>query len=72
MLEFDKGKFKKEKSFDYKEYEEFNDRQFQAYKKTDGYPKIKQDLKKMNYPNELLDTLIRNAIIGYSSKILTE
>lgn len=72
LLEFDKGKFRKERSFDYKEYEEFKERQFQAYKKTDGYPKIKQDLKKMNCPNELLDTFIRKGIIQYSSKILTE
>lgn len=72
LLEFDKGQFRKEKSFDYKEYEEFKERQFQAYKKTEEYAKIKQDLQREDRSDELIDSFIRNGIIGYSSKILTE
>jgi len=72
LLEFDKGKFRKEKSFDYKEYEEFKERQFQAYKKTEEYAKIKQDLKKKDRPDEFIESFLRIGIIEYSSKILTE
>jgi len=45
LLEIHNGNLTKEKQFDYREYEEFKEKQFEAFKETDEYKKFKADLQ---------------------------
>lgn len=72
LLEFDNGDLKTEKKFDYKEYENFKEKQFQIFKKTEEYKKIKTDLQKDGSSDEFIDSFLRSFITVYTSKILTE
>ena len=72
LLEIDKGILKKEKQFDYKEYEEFKEKQFQALKKSEEYEKIKADFLKSRWSDDDISSWIQRNIIDYSSKILVE
>lgn len=72
LLEIDQGNLMKEKRFEYKEYERFKERQFQAFKKTEGYKKIKADLRKDGSTEEFIDSFLQNFVIEYTSKILTD
>jgi len=72
LLEFDRGNFVKEKTLGYEEYEKFKEKQFQAFKETEEYEKIKKDLKKgnENYNDEFIDAFLRNFEIEYTSKMV--
>ena len=73
LLEFENGNLKGEKQFGYEEYEKFKDKQFQAFKKTDEYRKLKEDLKKEdNNSDEFIEDFLRIFVIEYSSKMLVE
>jgi len=82
LLEIDKGKLKKERKFYNGEFKEFEEKQFQAFKKTEEYEKVKAELKKLyeetkveyniEYKDEDIDAHLRNGIIYYTSKILVE
>ena len=72
LLEIDKGDLKKEKQFKYKEYEKFKERQFQVFKQTDEYKKIKADLQKDGSSDEFIDSFLRSFVTQYTSKIMTE
>lgn len=74
LLEIDNGDLTKEKQLKSKQYEKFKEKQFQAFKKTDEYKKIKEDLKKEgeNYSDEFIDSFLRSYVIEYTSKILIE
>ena len=71
LLEIENGNLTKEKQFDYEQYEEFKERQFQAFKKTEEYEKMKTDFKKRgDADDEFIDYFLRSYIIEYTSKIL--
>ena len=73
LLEFENGNLKKEKQFGYKEYAKFKDKQFQEFKKTDEYRKLKDDMKeKDDRSDEFIEDFLRIFVIEYSSKILVE
>jgi len=73
LLEIDKGDLKTEKLLDYEKYEKFKEKQFQTFKKTEEYEKIKAKLKKaVDWDDEFIDSFLRNEIIEYTSKILVE
>lgn len=72
LLEIDKGDLKKEKRFRYKEYEKFRERQFQVFKQTDEYRKIKADLHKDGDSDEFIDLFLKDFVTQYTSKILTD
>lgn len=72
LLEIDKGDLKNEKGFEYNEYEKFKERQFQVFKQTDEYKKIKADLQKNGSSDEYIDSFLRSFVIEYTSKILAE
>ncbi len=72
LLEFDKGNLKNEKHFEYQEYEKFKEKQFQVFKQTEEYKKIKADLQKEGRFNERTDSFLKIFLIEYTSKILTE
>jgi len=72
LLEINKGDLKKEINYTHKEYEKFKDRQFQAFKKTDEYKKVKTDIQKVGRSYENIDSFLRDYITEYTSKILNE
>lgn len=72
VLEIDKGDLKKEKHFKYKDYEKFKEKQFQAFKQTEEYKKIKADLQKDGDSEEFIDSFLRSFVTKYTTKILTE
>ena len=74
LLEIDKGKITKEKHIgDYKKLEEFKEKQFQAFKTTEEYKKIKTELEaNKDFEKEHIDSFLRISIIQYSLKILVE
>ena len=72
LLEIDRGKFEKVKQFGYKNYENFKERQFQAFKQTEEYIKVKADLKKDGSTDEFIDNFLRSFVTQYTSKILID
>ena len=69
LLEFENGNLKRKKLFGYEEYEEFKEKQFQAFKKTDEYRELKENFKKTY---DITENFLRTFVIEYSSKILVE
>lgn len=72
VLEVDKGIVKREISFDYKAYDEFRDKQYRAFKMTEEYKKTKADLMQDGNSEEFIDSFLREYIIKYTSRILTD
>jgi len=72
ILEMENGILKREKEFSNEEYEVFNKEQFEAFKETEEYEKLKVKLKRKNTTDEDIDSLIQYRIIEYSTKILVE
>jgi len=72
LLEIDKGNLKKEKNFKYTEYEKFKEKQFEAFKQTDEYKRLKDDLKKDGSTDEFIDSFLRSFVINYTTKILAD
>jgi len=72
LLEIHKGILKKEKRYNYKEYEKFKEKQFQAFKRTDEYNKLKDELQKEGSSADFIDSFLRSFVTEYTSKILTE
>ncbi len=73
LLEFENGNLKGEKQFGHEEYEKFKDKQFEAFKKTDEYRELKEDLKKKGgNSDKFVEDFFRIFVIEYSSKILVE
>jgi hypothetical protein len=73
LLEIDGGNLKKEKKFNYKDYEAFKSRQFEAFKKTDQYKQLKAQLKAdKTYDDEYIEQFLRIFVIDYTSKIMED
>lgn len=73
LLEIDKGDLKNEKQFNSNDYEKFKERQFQAFKKTEDYKKIRDNLRKEGGGSrKFIDTFLKIYVIEYTSKILVE
>lgn len=72
LLEIDKGDLKKEMKFNCNEYEKFKERQFQAFKQTDEYIRIKTELQKEGSTDEVIDSFLKSFVTEYTSKVLTD
>lgn len=72
ILEINEGNLKTEKHFNYIEYEKFKERQFQVFKQTKEYKKIKKDLKKKGNSGKFIDSFLRSSITDYTSVIMVE
>lgn len=72
LLEINEGNLKTEKHFNYIEYENFKGRQFQAFKQTKEYKKIKKDLIKDGNSKKFIDSFLRSYVTDYTLKILIE
>lgn len=73
LLEFENGNLVKERRFNHKKYERFKDRQFQAFKQTEEYKRLRDDLmREQEMSEEFLDHFLRDFVIQYTSKILVD
>lgn len=73
LIEVSNGDFVKAKEIGYKAYAAFRDRQFEAFKKTDEYKKLVEELKKDGKSSdEFIESFLRSFVISYSSKILVD
>lgn len=69
LLEFNVGNLRSEKKFNHKDYVVFKEKQFQAYKLTSEYKKIKSDLKKDGDSNKFIESFLRNYVSEYTTII---
>jgi hypothetical protein len=72
ILELDKGVLTQEKQFKRKAYEKFKEKQFQVFKQTEDYHKMKSDLLQKGNSEEFIDSFLRSYVTEYTSKILTD
>jgi hypothetical protein len=70
LLEIQSGKLTGKKELNYKQYESFKAKQFEAYKKTDAYKKQVQKIRKENDSQESIDSFLRSYVLDYTSKFL--
>lgn len=70
LLELKDGGLTGQRSFDHKQYEEFREKQFQAYRKTEEYKQRVEDLKKRRWNQESIDSFLRSYIVEYTSRFL--
>lgn len=72
VLEINEGNLIKEKNFYCKEYEEFEERQYQAVIGTEEYRKMRDLLQERGKSNDYIDSYLKDHVLEYSSKILVE
>jgi len=72
ILEFNKGVLTQEKQFKRKAYEKFKEKQFQVFKQTEDYHKMKSDLLQKGNSEEFIDSFLRSYVTEYTAKILTD
>jgi hypothetical protein len=72
ILELNKGVLTQEKQFKSKAYEKFKEKQFQVFKQTEDYNKMKSDLLQKGNSEEFIDSFLRSYVTQYTSKILTD
>jgi len=72
ILELNKGVLTQEKQFKRKAYEKFKEKQFQVFKQTEDYHKMKSDLLQKGNSEEFIDSFLRSYVTEYTSKILTD
>jgi hypothetical protein len=72
ILELNKGVLTQEKQFKSKAYEKFKEKQFQVFKQTEDYNKMKSDLLQKGNSEEFIDSFLRSYVTEYTSKILTD
>jgi hypothetical protein len=69
LLEINRGILTDKRTFDHKQYDEFKERQFQAYKKTEAYRKRVAD-EAAEYSREISDYYLRSHIMDYVYEFL--
>jgi hypothetical protein len=73
LLDVKNGRLTGKRSLDYKQYEEFEEKQFQAYKKTDEYKHWVEELKKEELDQDMIDRFLRyQEVANYTSKFYYE
>ncbi len=72
LLEIKNGKLTGKRTYDYRQYEQFKEKQFQAFKKTKKYKMLLKELRKEGDSKEFIDTFLRSAVVEYSSEFLEE
>ncbi len=72
LLEVDKGDVKQERKYGHKEYAKFRERQFQAFRETPEYRDMKAKLMEKGSSEEFVDSFLRDFVIQYTGRLLTE
>jgi len=70
LLEVEDGVLKKEKRLDGDQYEQFKDKQFEAFKLTHEYKRLKTDLMEKGSSENSADQFLKIYVISYSKKII--
>ena len=70
LIEIANGKSINVKSFNYKEYENFKNKQFEIYKKSTEYKTRKNDLKGEGWKEKDIDKFLKSFVIQYTEKLL--
>jgi hypothetical protein len=70
LLEMKNGKLTGERKLNYKQYNQFKEKQFDTFKKTEKYRKLVAVPEKENLTQESIDSLIKNFDADYTSKFL--
>ena len=69
LLEIESGKLTGEKKLDARQYEDFKEKQFQAFKKTEEYSRLVSSMKKGS-SEELINSFLRDFVVDYTSRFL--
>lgn len=73
LLEVKKGKLTGKRTYDHKQYEEFKERQFQAYKKSKAYRELVYALEQEGITSEKhVDPFLRSFVATYPSEFVDE
>ncbi len=72
LLEINNGKLMGKRTYDNKQYEQFKEKQYQAFKKTEKYKKLIEKLKNENRSPQFIDSFLRSFVVEYTSKFLVE
>ena len=70
LLEVSEGKIGREKRLNADEYDEFREKQFKAFRKTDDYNKMVEEMKKDGDSQERIDEFLRIFVVEYTSRFL--
>jgi len=71
LLEVEKGKVNKTKKMKYRKYVSFKKKQFEAFRKTEKYSEMVEDLKKEDgYNEKYIESFLRDFVIEYTSKFV--
>ena len=70
LLEINGGKLTGERKLDHKQYEQFKDKQFEAFKKTTEYRELVAEMKKKGRSQQFIDSFLRSFVVKYTSKFL--
>ena len=70
LIEVKKGEVTGKRDLNHKEYEQFRNKQFEAFKKTDEYKKTIKDMDEKGYDSDQHDDFLRSFIIKYTSEFL--
>lgn len=72
LLEIDKGNITKVKELDYNQYDDFKERQYEAFIKTEEYNKLYDEFIKKGESGDSIESEIEKYILWYSKKFLVE
>lgn len=71
LLEISEGNLTRELKLDHREYEAFKERQFKAFKKTDEYKAMKEEIRgKHDMSDKMIDDFLKSFVVDFTSKIL--
>jgi hypothetical protein len=72
LLEIKNGILSGVRKYDCNAYEQFKEKQFQAFKKTDAYTKYIEKMQKEGQSVELMDNFLRRFVVDYTSEFIDE
>lgn len=73
LIEINCGNFIESRNYNDKEFIKFKNRQFEAFKKTNDYKKVLEELKESISPDEtFIESFLKNYIIDYTSSFLSD
>lgn len=68
LLEVRNGKVTGKRTYDHEQYQEFKEKQFQAYKETEAYKKNVAELKRVGRSPESIDSFLQSFVVNYTSE----
>jgi hypothetical protein len=74
LLEIKNGVLTEARNYNYKKFAQFKKRQFDKFKKTQGYKDLRESIKKddPNYDDKFLDDFLKDFVINYTTEFLDD